>query len=76
MIELKGVTKKVKNNIVLNDIDLQINSGDYIHISGHNGCGKTMLLRMLCGLIKPDSGTVSTTGPLTYGVIIDTVEVS
>ncbi|MEE3393907.1 MAG: ATP-binding cassette domain-containing protein [Lachnospiraceae bacterium] len=71
MIKLENVSKTVRKKLVLSNIDLEINRGDFIYLTGHNGCGKTMLLRMLCGLIIPDTGTVVRDDNISYGVIIE-----
>ncbi len=71
MIELVNVNKELKKKQVLKDINLKINEGERILLKGHNGCGKTMMLRMLCGLIKPSNGEIKKTKDYTYGVIIE-----
>lgn len=71
MIEIKNVSKKLNKKIVLNDINIKFNEGKMYLISGHNGCGKTMLLRLLCGLIIPDEGSVIRSDIYKYGVIIE-----
>ncbi len=43
---------------IISDVDLQIESGDKIAFVGYNGTGKTTLLKLLCGILKPDSGRV------------------
>ncbi|RJP33716.1 MAG: ABC transporter ATP-binding protein [Candidatus Omnitrophota bacterium] len=43
---------------VLKDIDLQVETGEFVSILGPTGCGKTTLLRILSGLESPDSGTI------------------
>ncbi|MBQ4283019.1 MAG: ABC transporter ATP-binding protein [Lachnospira sp.] len=70
MIKLKNVTKELKGKSVLSNINMELNAGECVAVVGHNGCGKTMLLRMICGLIKPDSGEVIT-DDYRYGVIIE-----
>ncbi|WP_268124930.1 ABC transporter ATP-binding protein [Roseivirga pacifica] len=40
------------------DVDLQIGKGDFVVVGGKSGAGKTSLLRMLAGLLNPDSGTI------------------
>lgn len=62
MIELKNVWKTIGRNSVLCGIDLVINKGEVVGISGINGSGKTMLMRVLLGLIKPTQGSVSIDG--------------
>lgn len=58
MIELKNVMKKIDSNIVLNDINVTFPEAKIIGIVGRNGSGKSMLFRMICGFLLPDSGTV------------------
>lgn len=58
-ITVNNVTKIIKWNTVLSDINLEFHSGKIYGIVGKNGSGKTMLLRILAGLIWPTEGTVS-----------------
>ncbi len=59
-IKLNNVGKKYINDInVLNDINLTINSGDFVSIIGPSGCGKSTLLNIIAGLDTPSTGTVS-----------------
>ena len=46
----------------LSDINLQVNSGDFLSFIGPSGCGKTTLLRVIADLEKPTSGTISVEG--------------
>ena len=55
-IEIDGASKKIGNNIVLNQIQLTVEPGDVIGLQGINGSGKTMLLRLMAGLIHPTQG--------------------
>ena len=71
MIKLENVEKTIKRKKVLKNIDLSISQNDYILLKGHNGCGKTMLLRMIAGLITPSSGEIINDEEYTYGVIIE-----
>ena len=71
MIELVNVCKSLKSKKVLDNISFQFQEGQCIGITGHNGCGKTMLLRIICGLITPDSGEIRKTEPYRFGVIIE-----
>jgi ABC-2 type transport system ATP-binding protein len=65
-IEIRGLTKKFhtgsffrrKQTIALNNVDLQVKSGELLVLVGQNGAGKTTLLKILCGLILPTSGEV------------------
>ncbi len=44
--------------IVLDDISLQIEAGEFVSILGHSGCGKSTLLKIIAGFLKPDKGSV------------------
>ncbi|UCB45233.1 MAG: ABC transporter ATP-binding protein [Spirochaetota bacterium] len=57
-IKLEKITKKFKNTIAVNDIDLQIEDGEFFCILGPPGAGKTTLLRLIMGLEKPDGGNI------------------
>lgn len=72
MIELRNINKQLKSKTVLSDISLTFEEGKIYLLKGHNGSGKTMLLRAICGLIKPDSGTISRPKDTRFGVIIET----
>ena len=58
MIELKGVYKSFGNNHVLRGVNLKINRGDSVVVIGGSGSGKSVLLKHIIGLLKPDKGTV------------------
>ncbi len=59
MIEIKNVTKIFNNNLkVLDDLSLKIEDGQTLVIIGRSGCGKSVLLKHIIGLIRPDSGQV------------------
>ena len=58
MIEIKNVTKKVGNKVILDDITLQIEKGSLVVLIGSSGCGKTTTLKLINKLIKPTSGEI------------------
>lgn len=58
IIRITNLTKKIKNKIILNKINLSINKGEILGIIGPNGAGKTTLMKIICGLIKYDDGEV------------------
>ncbi|MCD8397257.1 MAG: ATP-binding cassette domain-containing protein [Lachnospiraceae bacterium] len=62
MIQLENVNKKIKGKMVLQDINLTLENGKTYGLRGINGSGKTMLMRMIAGLIYPDSGRVLVDG--------------
>lgn len=68
MIEIDSVYKHLRGVTVLSDVNLTIKRGDVVGVKGPNGSGKTMLLRLIAGLIYPSSGTIAIKGePLDRG---------
>lgn len=55
-VEIKNASKRIKGQMVLDNINLTLHDGKIYGIKGKNGSGKTMLLRMISGLIKPTKG--------------------
>src|ERR1043165_6014391 len=55
-IDVKGLTKKFGEHVVVRDLSMQVRRGQIYGFLGPNGSGKTTTLRMLCGLLTPDSG--------------------
>lgn len=79
-VVFKNYNKLIKKKEILTDINLTFESGKIYGLHGHNGSGKTMLLRAICGLILPTSGSVTVDGktvgkdiefPDSVGVIIE-----
>jgi nitrate/nitrite transport system ATP-binding protein len=70
-IELSGVCKGYgsadKRTHVLEDVNLSIEKGELVSIVGYSGAGKTTLVSLLAGLIKPDQGTVKVDGKIVTG---------
>jgi ABC-2 type transport system ATP-binding protein len=60
LLQADGVTKQWPRQSapILNELDLEIASGEIVGILGANGAGKTTLIRILAGMIEPDGGTV------------------
>ena len=58
LVRLAGVEMSWGRKKVLSDVDLTVNKGDFIAITGPNGGGKTTLLRIMLRLLKPTRGTV------------------
>ncbi len=58
LIEMRGIHKKYGSKIVHRGIDLNVYPGEVLALMGGSGCGKSVLLRMIVGLEKPDSGTI------------------
>lgn len=59
IIEVKNVTKKFDDKIIVYSLTLNVKQGETIGIVGRNGSGKTVLLKMICGLYIPTSGDIT-----------------
>ena len=66
MIETKGLTKRFGDIVAVDHIDATIRDGSVFGLIGTNGAGKSTFLRMLCGVLKPDEGTVAIDGKEVY----------
>ena len=58
LLELKNVTKKYKNKVALDDINITFKKGKIYGILGHNGAGKTTLIKLINDLLTPTSGEI------------------
>ncbi len=61
-IYFKNVSKSYDGNLVLNNLSLSIDKGEFLTIIGSSGCGKTTVLKLINGLLTPDIGTVYVNG--------------
>jgi len=61
-IEASGLSKTFADFKAVQDVTLKIAYGEIYGLLGANGAGKTTTIKMLCGLLKPDSGTISLAG--------------
>ncbi len=61
-ITIEKYNKVINNKPILTNINLEFTSGKIYGIHGHNGSGKTMLIRAIVGLIKPTNGQVKIVG--------------
>src|SRR5256712_5882189 len=68
-IDVKGLNKSFGKKHVVKDFSLQVRRGEIYGFLGPNGSGKTTSIRMLCGLLKPDSGSGECLG---HDVVKDT----
>src|SRR3546814_2011713 len=57
-IELKGLVKRFGRKTVLDGIDLQVNSGESLVVIGGSGTGKSVMLKCILGLLRPDAGQI------------------
>ena len=56
MITIQNLSKRYGNNTVLKDISIQLEAGKIYGLVGANGCGKTTLMRCICGFSHPTTG--------------------
>jgi phospholipid/cholesterol/gamma-HCH transport system ATP-binding protein len=62
MIEVRGLKKSFNSNPVLRGVDFDVEDGEILVIIGKSGCGKTVLLKHLIGLMRPDGGQIVVDG--------------
>ena len=62
MIETRGLTKRFGKNTVLNGVNLKVTDGQTLVVLGRSGCGKSVVLKHLIGLLKADAGEILVDG--------------
>lgn len=62
VISIKGLYKSFGDLTVLNGIDLDVNKGENVVVLGRSGSGKSVLIKIISGLLKPDAGMVNVLG--------------
>ncbi len=62
VLQTENLTKKYGTLVAVKDLTLQVLEGEVFGLLGPNGAGKTTTINMMCGLLKPDSGTVTING--------------
>lgn len=79
IVKIEHVKKAYKGNVLFTDLNLRVQRGESCAILGVNGSGKSVLLKMICGLVLPDEGEIIVGGekiekgkfPQNIGVILD-----
>ncbi len=61
-LRLDALTKRYGDSVVVDRLDLEVRAGEFYALLGPNGAGKTTTLRLISGLLKPDSGEVRILG--------------
>ena len=62
VVDIKNVTFSYRGDPVLLDINMVVHKKDFIAMIGPNGGGKTTLLKLILGLLKPSNGTINVNG--------------
>ncbi len=69
LIELRGIGIALAGRVLLQDVDLEVHRAEIVTVIGPNGGGKTTLLRILLGLVAPDSGRVRSAPGIAVGYV-------
>ncbi|MEG2357177.1 MAG: ATP-binding cassette domain-containing protein, partial [Clostridia bacterium] len=64
MISIQNLSKANESNTVFKEISVELLRGTVYGLVGVNGCGKSTLMRCICGFTRPSSGTVTVMGKL------------
>ena len=62
IIKIRKLKKKLASKELFQNFDFSLLAGQSLGIVGPNGCGKTTLLKLVCGIISPDQGTIEVCG--------------
>ena len=66
VLEVNNISKSFRSRKIPEDVSFNVNSGSIIAITGENGVGKSTLLNIITGWLKPDSGIIRMTGNFGY----------
>ncbi|CAB3928647.1 putative multidrug ABC transporter ATP-binding protein YbhF [Achromobacter anxifer] len=72
VIDVHGLNKRFGNKHVVNDVSLQVREGEIFGFLGPNGSGKTTCIRLMCGLLTPDSGSGTCLG---FDILRDSAQI-
>ncbi len=75
VIEARDISHAFGDQPVLTGVDIDVRPGEIVTLVGPNGAGKTTLVRILLGLLKPDSGTIKRRPGLTLGYLPQHMEI-
>ena len=67
-IQIRGVRKAFGDNVVLDDLDLEVASGESVVVIGGSGTGKSVLLKCILGLLTPEAGSIKVDGEEVIGL--------
>ena len=81
MVKVEGLEKKFKEEVIITDVNMEMEKGKIYGLVGHNGSGKTVLMKCICGFLQPTKGKVTVEGkvigkdadfPESLGLMIET----
>ena len=80
-IEVKNLTKAFDERKVLDNISFKVEDGETLAVVGFSGSGKSTILKLICGLLTPDNGEITTTGGeiamvFQYSALFDSLNVA
>ena len=58
MIDAEGLTRRYGETLAVDSVSFSIGSGEIVGLLGHNGAGKTTIMKMVTGYLEPSAGTV------------------
>jgi ribose transport system ATP-binding protein len=74
LLEMHGISKRFPGVVALQDVSLTVNPGEIVALVGENGAGKSTLMKVLGGIIQPDTGTLRINGePVTIHSVNDSL---
>ncbi len=73
-IKIRGLTKAFGPKVILNDLDLDVYAGESLVVIGGSGTGKSVLLKCMLGLLRPDAGSIEINGQEIVGLGSDDME--
>ncbi|GIR48086.1 MAG: hypothetical protein CM15mP58_01830 [Burkholderiaceae bacterium] len=62
MISVSNLSRSYGSTLAVSDVSFEITSGEVVGLLGHNGAGKTTIMKMITGFIEPSSGSVEVDG--------------
>ncbi|MCH4058264.1 MAG: ATP-binding cassette domain-containing protein [Lactobacillaceae bacterium] len=70
-LEIDDLTKKIKNQQVLDRLNLKVDAAELLHIVGANGSGKSTLFKLVVNIMAPDSGRIIVDAETHIGALIE-----
>lgn len=67
-LEVSGLTFFYENKKILNELDFSIREGEFVSLLGPSGCGKSTVLKLLTGVIRPETGEIRVDGEMIQGI--------